>query len=101
MRPLPNHPIMKFNPLSNELFTDKGTLIKRLSCPLGAKWKNLDPVNGVNDKRLCTACERSVLDTAFYDDDTLLVLLKKHPDTCLKVNLNQHNIKITPNGFLE
>ena len=98
---LKKHPLMKFNPLTNELFTDKGVFIKQLSCPLKAKWKDLAPIHGNASKRHCTACDNSILDTAYYDDETLLELLKEQPETCLKVNLNQHNIQVTSNGILE
>ena len=91
---------MQYDPLANALFTDEGQLIKRLHCPKKIRWKDLKPIEGENAARLCTTCDRDIIDTAFYDDEAVFNLLRAQPDTCLKINLNQDNLKIIMHGDL-
>ena len=86
---------MKFNPLTNTLYTDKGKLIKKLFCPYAAVLQrdDLSVVNG-SLGRYCTICESNVIETKDFDDETLLVLLQREPNTCMKIDPNQDNIRI-------
>ena len=85
---------MKFNPITNTLYTDKNELIKKMYCPYSAlRWTDLAQIDGSMD-RFCAICESNVVDTKAYEDEELLQLLKREPDTCLKVDFNQENIEI-------
>lgn len=85
---------MKFNPLTNILYTDENKLIKKMHCPYPSlKWDNLSDLDDRMDRH-CDICEHSVIETKALSDDTLLQLIKEKPDTCLKVDFNQENIRI-------
>ena len=85
---------MKFNPITNNLFTDDGRLIKQLHCPKNMNWDQLKKEEVNLKKRLCSACNHPVLDTQFYSEENLTKLLEKDPRTCLKIDLDQNNIEI-------
>ena len=89
---------MKFNPSTNEVFTDEGNLIKRLSCPYKIKWDALADVENTTKIRSCSICDHHIIDTAFLNDKELVSIMKINPDTCLKIDLNQSNIKIITSG---
>ena len=83
---------MKFNPLTNTLYTDKDEFIKKLACPFQMNWSELQPIHeGV---RNCKQCNHSIIDTAIIQDHELLEMVKTNPNTCLKVDLNQNNLTI-------
>ena len=83
---------MQFNPLTNELYTSKGEIIKKLNCPYAMQW---DTLHGKGTPyRECSKCSHLIIDTAFFTEEELLHALKNNPDTCLKIDLNQHNITI-------
>ena len=88
---------MNFNPITKELYASSGQLIKKMKCPYNVNWDNLEVTNIASRK--CSVCEHSITDTQFLSDDELLQLVNKQPDTCLKIDLNQHNIKIITNGI--
>jgi hypothetical protein len=83
---------MKFNPLTKEIFTDNDEFIKKLFCPLKLSWSSLQAKSETT--RTCVHCHHTVLDTKFVTDEALLNVVRENPNTCLKVNLEQHNIKI-------
>ena len=85
---------MKFNPNTNTLFTNEGALIKKLHCPLQARW---DDMHQSSDFRIrkCDGCRREVYDTALFKDPDLLRIVEKDPQTCLKVDLNQNNLIVS------
>jgi hypothetical protein len=87
---------MKFNIKSRELYTNSGSLIKKLDCPLKIKFSQLtlDRLGKLN----CKNCKSEILDTAKFNDSEVLKKMKESPEQCLKVNLNQRNIKIITNG---
>lgn len=92
---------MKFNPITKELFTDSGQFIKRLFCPYKVYWENL-LLNKENPAtRFCSHCNHQIIDTAMISDTELLEVLRKDSETCLKVDLNQNNLKIILNVILE
>lgn len=92
---------MKFNPITSQLFTDKGLLIKKIECPFKVKWNDLEKNKSTNDFRTCNNCDNVVLDTKYLSDLDLLNKIKENENTCFKVNLNQDNLKIIHNDFLE
>jgi len=85
---------MKFNPITNTLYTNNGKLIKKMHCPYPSlKWSALSSIDGSMD-RFCDICEHSVIETKEQTDERLLKLLQNDPDTCLKIDFNQDNIRI-------
>ncbi len=85
---------MKFNPLTKTLYTDDNKLIKKMHCPYPSlKWDALSSVEESMD-RFCEICEHNVVETKVFDDDALWKLLQEEPNTCLKVDFNQENIRI-------
>lgn len=84
---------MKFNPLSNRLFTDDGRLIKRLHCPVRVDWSGLRPGSD-HSSRCCDVCRHQITDTALFTDEQILTILADNPEACLKVNLAQNNLTI-------
>jgi|TARA_B110000879_G_scaffold13840_1_gene17220 hypothetical protein len=83
---------MKINPSTKEIFTDTGEFIKRLHCPIHVKW-NAMKKNGDRSK-ICVKCNKTIYDTANLNDTDILKLIKNDPQACLRVNLNQDNVKI-------
>lgn len=84
---------MKFNPLTKQLFTNDGRLIKRLHCPFRLDWRKLAATENPA-ARHCGICEHRVTDTAMLTEEELLELLSENPSACLKVDLNQPNLTI-------
>ncbi len=85
---------MKINPITNMLYTDENKLIKKMHCPYPSlKWGDLSSIDGSLD-RFCDICENNVVETKEFTDEALLKLLEEKPDTCLKVDFNQENIRI-------
>ena len=83
---------MKINPSTKEIFTDAGAFIKRLHCPIHVKWKAMKKMG--MDRRICFECNKTIHDTASLNDTDLVRLINNDPQACLRVNLNQENIKI-------
>jgi hypothetical protein len=86
---------MRFNPNTNALFTDNGTLLKILRCPLRKRWEHLHKSTD-SPHRLCDDCSCAVLDTAFMSDDEVMAAVHADPFTCLCVSSRQENIRIDP-----
>jgi hypothetical protein len=85
---------MKYNPITQELYTDAGVFLKKLHCPLAKRWEQLDPTSGVYAKT-CSTCNKPVYDTSLLADSELQAMLQNAPETCLKVDFNQQNLIIT------
>ncbi len=83
---------MKINPSNKELYTDSGTFLKRLHCPVSVIWKDMTE-NGSNT-RACSHCDKTIHDTEHLKDAEIEHLLTQDPKACLKVSLNQDNVKI-------
>lgn len=83
---------MKINPSNKELYTDSGAFLKRLHCPISVMWNDMKE-NGSNI-RMCSGCEKTIHDTEHLSDAELEHLLANDSQACLKVNLNQNNVKI-------
>ncbi len=85
---------MKFNPLTKELYTNDNKLIKKMHCPYPSlRWDDLSSLDGTMS-RYCAICESNVVDTSEYTDEALMQLLREKPDSCLKIDFNQKNIRI-------
>jgi len=89
---------MKFDPTKKEVYTDNDVFIKRMNCPYKMNWDKLERTNSTFRK--CSNCDHLIVDTEFLSDNQLLNMVKQNPDTCLKIDLNQQNIKIVSNGIL-
>ncbi|WP_196887511.1 hypothetical protein [Aureivirga sp. CE67] len=86
---------MKFNLDTNELFTDEMKLIKKLACPYHLDEDHFEDSDSFSKK--CLICEKKVLDTENFSDKALEDLIKKNPETCLSIDLNQKNVTIIAN----
>ena len=85
---------MKFNPITKILYTNDDRLIKKMFCPYTSlRWDDLTSIEGSMD-RFCAICENSVVETDGLDDESLWKLLQEKPETCLKVEWNQENVRI-------
>ena len=84
---------MKFNPLTRRLYTDDKVLLKQLHCPYRISWDSLQ-ATGEEGVRLCEACERKITDTAGLRDEEVLSILERDPEACLRVSLNQDNLRV-------
>ena len=90
---------MKFDPIKKEVYTDTGKLIKKMNCPYQMNWDNLELTN--SNSRKCEICNQLIVNTELFSDIELLEMVNGNPETCLKIDLNQKNIKIIiSNGFL-
>lgn len=85
---------MIFNPLTQDLFTDSKVFIKTLQCPYQLAWEELTP-NDSTAHKTCHQCQHTVLDTESLSDDEVLSIVQLTGNTCLKVDFNQPNIKIS------
>ena len=83
---------MKINPSTKEIYTDTGKFVKRLHCPIHVKL-NAMKKNGDRSK-ICVECNKTIHDTANINDNDIVKLMKNDPQACLKVSLNQDNVKI-------
>jgi hypothetical protein len=84
---------VKFNPIMKTLYTDEGVLIKKLECPRTVRWSELGSA-GVPGVNVCAVCERPIIDTDGVRDEAVLAMVRSDPATCLKVDLNQDNIRV-------
>ena len=86
---------MQFNPITNELFNDKGAFLKKMNCPIGMNWESLNNDAENYQNKYCQQCHKTVTDTSFLNDKKLTLLVNKNPKVCLKVSLSQSNLIIT------
>ena len=87
---------MLYNPISKQLFSDNGSFIKQLHCPLQKRWEELKAGQNLQPiplkVRLCESCNKQVIDSSHIKENELIALIKKDPHTCVKIDLNQENI---------
>jgi len=91
---------MKFNPITNVLFSDDGKFIKELHCPFKVEWKTLRANSDIRN-RSCTICDREIIDTENLADSEIMSFIGDDPNTCLKLNFNQENLEIVYKDVLE
>lgn len=84
---------MKYNPLTNELFTDDGRLLKKLHCPFVQQWEAM--TEAIPAYKICDRCSKAVHDTALLNEDKVQQLINNNAHACFKVDLNQDNLTIT------
>jgi hypothetical protein len=90
---------MRFNPINKNIYTDEGIFIKKMNCPFQVDWNDLAPSN--DNWRKCNHCDHVIIDTNALRDVELLAMVAQNPYTCIKIDLNQDNIKITSDGSFE
>ena len=90
---------MKFDPITKDIYTDKNEFVKTMNCPYKMSWDNLEVTNLA--LRKCAKCDHLIVDTEIVTDDDLLKMVRQNPNTCFKIDLNQHNLKLISNGILE
>ncbi len=90
---------MKFNPITKELFTDNNLLIKKLECPFNIKWSDLS-LTTTYGVRSCNLCKNTITDTDALTDKVVVEIVKLDANICLKVNLNQLNIRMVNHNLL-
>ena len=90
---------MRFDPITKQVYTNNGEFIKKMNCPYKINWDDLEATTSTSRK--CSNCDHLIIDTEYMSDDELLHLVTQNPDTCLKLDLNQHNLQIISNGILE
>lgn len=83
---------MKFDPITNELYTDQGQFVKRLYCPFKVERSDMEKTSLI--ARKCSICKHDIIDTAFLSDEDLLKTVETNKNTCFKLNFNQNNLTI-------
>jgi len=83
---------MKYNPVTHTLYTDDNQLIKKMHCPYSYLSKTMLETND-----FCTICENTIVDTDNIREEFLLEFLQANPDTCLKIDFRQGNIRVDCN----
>jgi hypothetical protein len=83
---------MIFKFATKELFSDKGVFIKKLHCPYRIKWQKL---NNFKDTahRACNICDKTIYSSINMSDQQIVDLVAREPKACLKISLNQSNVK--------
>jgi hypothetical protein len=84
---------MIFNTHTDDLFVDKGDLLKKVSCPLNSRW--IEPESSVFSLHKCDDRERPEFDIGLLIDREIRQLMKTGAKTCFKVDINQNNLPIT------
>ena len=91
---------MKFNPITNKLFSNEGDFINQLHCPYKVEWDTLVG-NSENGNRSCGICESEIIDTNHLEDSEIISFIGNNPNICLKLNFNQENLEIVYKDVLE
>jgi len=83
---------MIFKLTTKELYSDKGVFIKKLHCPYRIKWQDLNDLKHTNHKT-CDSCNKTIYNTVEMNDQQIVELVAGDSKACLKISLNQNNIK--------
>ena len=75
------------------LYTDEGTLIKKLHCPLRMRESGLKS-DAARPNFFCDHCDKTVHDTRLLSEDEAVELVEKDPDACLAIKADQDNVTI-------
>jgi hypothetical protein len=80
---------MKYKIDTKELITDKGIVLKKMQCSIEVDWEEMQP--GKNDlERICSHCNKTVLNIDSLSDEEVIFVLSKKPDTCIKINAKKY-----------
>lgn len=80
---------MRYDPRSQQLYTDNGQLIKKLNCP-----QNNPQLRWVSGKLRCKDCSRKIEQAHLLTELDLLQLMQSQPETCLLVAHGAGTIQI-------
>ena len=83
---------MIFKLATKELFSNKGAFIKKLHCPYHIKWQELDSFKSSAHKT-CSLCKKTIYNSTDMNESQVVDLVARDPEACLKIDLNQNNIK--------
>ncbi len=83
---------MIFKLSTKELFSNEGVFIKKLHCPYYIKWQELDDSKCATHKE-CSVCNKTIYNSINMNDQQIVDLVARDPEACLKISLNQNNIK--------
>lgn len=90
---------MRFIVKDKLLETDDGKLIKEFDCPLEKRWDDLLPwTNHWRDeesnerKRLCGACQKSVVNFQHYREAQIIALVEVNPEVCGYLTANHPDL---------
>jgi hypothetical protein len=86
---------MIFDISTKTLFSSDGKILKKLSCPKDIVWNELEKTS--LKTRNCRICQTEVLDTAYLSENQIIQLLATNPNSCIRINIDQTNIKFIDN----
>ncbi|HIN95768.1 MAG TPA: hypothetical protein EYN03_08990 [Planctomycetes bacterium] len=84
---------MKFNPITKSLYTADNQLLKVLDCPYSVSWASCSPTQHSRAK-VCSICDKEITDTSNLTDQDLLEMTKRDAGICLKIDLDQANLRV-------
>ena len=70
---------------SKGLFSSKSKISVKMQCPKVVDWETMQPGQN-NLEKICSQCNKSVVDADSLSEDELIDLLKKNPETCVKMD---------------
>ena len=76
---------MPFEIKKKRLYSESGEFLKEIHCPRAVK--NVDLTPGGEGHFQCSKCDHLVLNTDLMTEKEIVQLLKREPNTCLKINL--------------
>ena len=86
---------MLYNPITQKLYTNEKKFLKKIFCPYKYKWDDLSVIDGITN-RFCESCSTNIIDTKAMNDSEIESLIYNDPDVCLKIDLDQINIRVVP-----
>jgi hypothetical protein len=86
---------MIFDISTKTLFSSDGKILKKLFCPKDIVWNDLEKTS--LKIRNCRICQTEVLDTAYLTESQIIQLLATNPNSCIRINIDQTNIKFIDN----
>ena len=89
---------MKFDPKSQNLYSDAGEILKTLNCPLDKNWDALVFDNSTPLKRYCNSCDTHVIDITEFSEPQVVDLLKIDADSCFCIRRDSSQIKWLDEG---
>ena len=86
---------MLYNPVTRDLFTNENIFLKKLYCPHVLDWDiDFSHIEGSNNKH-CEMCDKTIIDTISLSDSEIEKMIHNDPELCVKLELDQENIRVT------
>ena len=92
---------MLYNPITRNLFTDEKVFLKKLYCPYILDWDDDFSSSAETDDRHCKMCDKTVVETKYLTDGDIKEMIEKDPELCVKLELDQDNIRVTIHNILQ